>query len=122
MALPSLLLANKIQKKVRKIGFAYPDIQNVFDKLEEEVNELKEAIKSKNNNEIEDELGDLLFVSSLLGAHTGHNPEETLRKACLKFVNRFNAVENELKNSNKSLESASIEEMSQAWITIKAHN
>jgi len=117
MALPSLLLANKIQKRVRKIGFAYPDILSVFDKMQEEINELRSALDD--GNHIQEEYGDLLLVTALLGAHLRLNPEETLRQAILKFKGRFDAVETALKNQGQSIEDASIEDMSREWTRVK---
>lgn len=117
-ALPSLLLANKIQKRVRKTGFKYPTIHAVFDKLDEEIKELKTAIQNDNKADIEEEYGDVLLVSALFGAHLNLNPEESLRKACLKFINRFNMVEDDVKD----LKTASVEDMTRAWIKAKDYN
>jgi len=112
-ALPALLLANKIQKKTRKIGFAYPSIDDVFDKLNEEVAELQQAMSDNTN--IAEEYGDVLLVSTLLGAHLKLNPEEELRKATLKFIKRFNALEDGLGDLNDK----SLEEMMDIWAKVK---
>ncbi len=115
-ALPSLLFANKVQKKTRKLGFAYPSIDEVFEKLDEEVAELKQAIKNDSN--IAEEYGDVLLVSTLLGAHLKLNPEEHLRQATLKFIKRFNALEDDLGDLND----ASLEDMMNAWVKVKECN
>jgi ATP diphosphatase len=124
MNLPALLLASKIQKKVCKVGFQYPNFESVLEKLDEEIAELKGAIEHQNQSDIEDEFGDILFVTALLGRHCGvDNPEETLRKANLKFIRRFHAVETYLKEEKKlSLRDATIEDMSAAWIAIKTQD
>jgi len=118
-ALPSLSLANKIQKRVNKIGFEFPDILDVFDKLEEESQELKDAIHSGDPDHIDEELGDLLFVSALLARHCGIDAEDSLRKANLKFIDRFNRVETYLKRNGQSLKDATLNDMKQAWKSIK---
>jgi nucleoside triphosphate diphosphatase len=118
-AFPALLLANKIQKKVRNKGFKYSDLNAVLDKLSEEINELKQAVNDNNQNDIDEELGDILFVSALLAEHTQSNPEECLRQACLKFIRRFNAVEDDLKGFGKTLDTADIHDMEQSWTRIK---
>ncbi len=118
-ALPSLLLANKIQERVRKIGFKYPTLHAVLDKLDEEIKELKSAVESGNQDDITEEFGDVLFVTALLGEHVNAPPEETLRAGCLKFIARFNKMEDLLKSNNNPLKDATIEDMTQAWLTIK---
>jgi len=116
LALPSLLLAHKIQKKVRKAGFRYADITDVFDKLNEEISELMQAITEDNKKAIEEEYGDVLLVSALLGAHLDINPEETLRAACHKFIKRFQAMENHL---DDTISDASLSDKIAAWDAVK---
>jgi ATP diphosphatase len=118
-ALPSLLLANKLQKRARKVGFEYPSIDNVFDKMHEELDELKSAIKSGNQNDIKDEYGDVLLVSALMGSYLKLNSEETLRQSCDKFIKRFNAIEDDLKSRATTLDDASIDDMRDSWDRIK---
>ncbi|PCH98330.1 MAG: nucleoside triphosphate pyrophosphohydrolase [Alphaproteobacteria bacterium] len=119
--LPALTLASKIQKKVQAVGFRFPDISDVFQKIDEETQELKEAIAANNQEHIEEEFGDLLFSVALLGRHCGsdNKPEGALRKANLKFIERFNAMEDHLKEANISLENASVDDMLSAWNLIK---
>lgn len=120
--LPALLLAHKIQKRVRKTGFKYSGLYDTLDKLSEEINELKEAYEANDRQHMEEELGDVLLVSALLATEVHANPEETLRKACMKFIKRFNAVEDDLKKQNLSLETATIDEMSRAWYRVKENS
>jgi len=107
-SLPALMEAYIIQERASRIGFDWNNIEGVFDKLEEELQELKEA-KAKDRKQ--EELGDLLFVTAHLGQFLGVDPEEALKKACTKFRNRFRKIEKELKK-NKSL---SFEEMDKIW-------
>lgn len=116
MALPSLLLSQKLQNKARNTGFKYPDINAVFDKLAEELHELDDAIKQDDKAHIEEEYGDLLFIAALIGRHIDVNAEEALRKANLKFMARFQSVEKILQQEkNIPLQSASLDDYMQAW-------
>lgn len=112
---PALLRAQKIQKKAISKGFDWPDIEGVFDKLEEEITELKEAMAKKDIENIEEELGDLLFVCGILGRWLKVNAEEALQKSNNKFIRRFNKVEDYLKENKISLEQATLEQMDEAW-------
>lgn len=120
--LPSLLLAQKLQKRVKKTGFVYADIEAVFAKVREEIAELEEALRLKDDKNIEEEYGDLLLITALLGSELRMNPEECLRKACLKFIDRFNKIEDLLKSKSKTLSEASIDEMVHAWSQVKQGN
>lgn len=90
---PALLKAVKLTKRAAVIGFDWPQIDYVFDKMEEELDELKEAISEGQRHNIEDELGDVLFVCSNLARHLQIDPELALRKANKKFEKRFRKVE-----------------------------
>lgn len=120
-ALPSLSLANKVQKYVQRTGFKYDTIDDVFLKMDEEILELKNAIHTKNNKDIEEEYGDVLFATALLARYieTEKTAEDILRQSCLKFITRFNAMEDHLKSDNKELHETSIDELMAAWETIK---
>jgi MazG family protein len=121
--LPSLLLANKIQKRIRKVGFQYSSLYDTLDKLFEEIEELKTAYEDGENHEhIKEEFGDILFIASLLGEEIGANPEECLRQSCFKFIKRFNAVETILKEHGSNLNDASIDQMTHAWNLAKDDN
>lgn len=119
MTLPSLSLANKIQKRVRKVGFEYGSIDDVFDKMQEELDELRTAIKSNNHDHITEEYGDVLLASALLGSYLKLNAEETLRQSCLKFMDRFNAMEGHLRDQSMSLDDAHIDDMRASWDVVK---
>lgn len=112
---PALLRAQKIQKKAISKGFDWPNIEGVFEKLEEEISELKEAITNKDNANIEEELGDLLFVCGILGRWLKVNAEEALQKSNNKFIRRFNLLEDDLKKNGISLEDATLAQLDEAW-------
>lgn len=119
MNLPSLLLANKIQKKVRKAGFAYSEMDEVFAKLDEEIAELREAIDKEDAHNIEEEYGDILFVAALIGQHIKIDAEQALRKANIKFIERFGRLEDDLSERGLSVQKADITQMLMAWRRIK---
>ncbi len=95
--LPELMKAVKLTKYAAVIGFDWPDIKGVLDKLDEEVAELKEAIESEQVSHIKDELGDLLFVCANLARHLEIDPAGALRQANKKFTERFQFVEKRAK-------------------------
>ena len=92
--MPTILRSLKIQKKAASLNFDWGCKDQVLKKVDEELNELKEALKEKNKKNIEDELGDLFFTLISLSRHLNLDPDQTLRKANQKFINRFNEMEN----------------------------
>ncbi len=113
---PALTRSLKLQKKVAKVGFDWPEISFVIDKVHEELQELQiEIHKQIDNANIEEEYGDLLFVMVNLAKHLKINPESALRKANTKFIRRFHFIEEQLKNEGKTLDQASLEEMETIW-------
>jgi len=113
--LPALQKAQRVQSRVARVGFDWPDKKGAWEKLEEELEELQEALKKGNQNDIAEELGDVLFslvnVSRLLGL----DAEQTMQKATGKFVERFRNVENRIVESGKSITESSPEEMEACW-------
>ena len=91
-ALPALLKAEKIQKKASKQGFDWPDSEGAIDKVYEEFSELKDALKTLDQLDIEEEIGDLLFAMVNVCRKTNINAEEALRKANNKFISRYNLM------------------------------
>lgn len=114
-ALPAALRAQKLQKKAAKTGFEWPEIDNILDKLSEEVAELKEAIDEKDHDHMMEEFGDMLFVMVNYGRTLGLNAEEALRQCNQKFENRFKGIEADLKAENKVINDVSLDEMLDAW-------
>lgn len=118
--LPSLLQAEKLQKKASKYGFDWDNAEQVFDKLQEELNELKEAYYEQDKDHISEELGDVIFVLSRLASHLDISADESLRKVNNKFRMRFSYIEKALKNENKTLDKATIDEMEAKWQEAKS--
>lgn len=112
---PALLEGLKLTKKAAKVGFDWENTDQVFDKLNEEINELKSAINSGDAVNISEELGDMLFVIVNLARKLDVEPETALKKTNRKFRKRFRFVEKELKVKGKSLEDSSLEEMDGLW-------
>lgn len=115
MALPALKRAQKLQKRAARTGFDWPDIAPVWDKLHEEIDELKQAADSQNTDEIFDEMGDLLFSCVNLARHLGVDAEEALRHGNQKFTNRFNHLESALQASGKAVRDCDINELEALW-------
>lgn len=114
--LPAVQRATKLQKRAANVGFDWSESIDILNKIEEEINELRDALgKSSNIDNITEELGDLLFCCINLARHYRVDPELALRGTNDKFVNRFNYIEETLIKQNKSLSDASLEEMDRLW-------
>ena len=113
--LPALSRAVKLQKRAARVGFDWDALGPVFDKLEEEMGELSEAVSVGSHAEIEDEFGDVLFALGNLARHLDLDPEAALRKANQKFTTRMDYMERALKASGSSLDAAGKEEMEHLW-------
>ena len=120
--LPALLTATKLQKRAAKVGFDWPNTEDVLEKIREEFEEVVEAKESNSPDRLEEELGDLLFALVNYIRHEKLDAESILTAANEKFRHRFHKVEKFLKDSGKSLESASLEEMDNIWNAIKHEN
>jgi len=118
---PALLEGLKLTKKAAKVGFDWENADQIFEKLDEEVAELKEAISKGETGNAAEEIGDLLFVVMNLARHLDTEPETALKKTNRKFRQRFKFIEDELKRDGKSPESASLKEMDDLWNKAKAH-
>lgn len=118
--LPSLMRAQKLQKKAARVGFDWPDIAPVFGKIREEAAEIEEAIASKNVDAITHEVGDLLFSVVNLARKLGVDAEAALAATNDRFTRRFGSVEQQLAVAGKELGKATLEEMDAAWDAAKA--
>lgn len=114
-SLPSLMQAEKLQKKASKYGFDWENPEQVFKKLQEELNELHDAYKEKNKEHISEELGDVIFVLSRLATHLDISADESLRKVNNKFRRRFGFIEKSLKETGRTLETTTVAEMEEKW-------
>ena len=108
--MPELWRAEKLQKKASKVGFDWPEIHGVIDKVEEEIDELRDEIMVGNDKKAKEELGDLFFALVNLSRHLGVNPEVCLNEASNKFERRFRYVE-----THCDLEKATLEDMDKIW-------
>ena len=118
-ALPALTRALKLQKRAARVGFDWPDVSMVLDKIVEEAQELTEARDQLTVEKQTEEFGDMLFVMVNLGRHLGLDAEDALRKANTKFTRRFNYIEDQLKAQGSSVEDADLEKMDMIWNEIR---
>jgi XTP/dITP diphosphohydrolase len=114
-AMPALVKANRIQEKVRGVGFDWEYKEQVLDKVKEEVNELSDEIDRVDKDKIEAEFGDLLFAVVNAARLYGVDPEAALERTNLKFIKRFNYLESKTMMQGKSLHDMSLEEMDVIW-------
>jgi len=115
-AMPALRWSEKLQKRAAHHGFDWDEIGPVFDKLNEEIGELKAEIGINDNQEkITDEMGDILFASVNLSRHLGVNPEQALRDSNRKFISRFEIVERLLHEDGKHMEECSVAVLEEYW-------
>lgn len=120
LGLPALTRAAKLGKRAAGVGFDWPNIDGVLDKVEEEIKELRDARRSGSREEIQGELGDLLFSIANLARHLGADLETSLRMTNAKFERRFRYVETQLRSQGKTPQQASLEEMDRLWDDAKA--
>ncbi|MBS4537588.1 nucleoside triphosphate pyrophosphohydrolase [Clostridium sp. D2Q-11] len=113
--LPSLLKSYKVQKKASKVGFDWDNKEDAYKKVEEEIDELKEAIDNNKVDEIEEEFGDVLFALVNYGRFLNINPETALNNTINKFIQRFKYIEDSSKNIGKQMEEMSLKEMDLLW-------
>lgn len=115
-SLPALRWAEKIQKRAARTGFDWDELKPVFEKLDEEINELKQEVGVEDNQtRIADELGDILFSCVNLSRHLHVNPEQALRDANRKFISRFTVVEQLVQKDGRVMDDCSIEELEAYW-------
>jgi MazG family protein len=117
VGLPALTRAVKLQKRAARVGFDWPSTSGVIDKLNEEMLELsEELIADKQDQEkIEEEFGDMMFVYANLARHLKIDPEQALKKANNKFTRRFNKIEQEIVNKESSFGQYSLNELEEFW-------
>ena len=117
--LPALLRAHRLSDKASKVGFDWNNKSDIWKKVEEEFGELSSAVSMDKREEVEEELGDLIFSLVNLARHWGFNSEKVLSEANRKFLNRFESMEKRLGESGTGLDSATPEEMNSVWDNIK---
>lgn len=119
LGLPALLRAHKLQKRLARVGFDWPDVDGALEKLREEIGEFEDARRQMDADAIEDELGDVLFAVANVARHLGVEPEAALRLANAKVERRFAHVEAALAQEGHSPASADLDEMERLWQAAK---
>lgn len=120
LGLPALSRAIKLQNRAARVGFDWPDIGGVMDKITEETAELVEAKDGLGPDRIEEEYGDLMFVMANLARHLKIDPEQALRRANAKFTRRFAAIEAALAADGRRPQDSDLAEMDRLWDAAKA--
>ncbi|MBU1314902.1 MAG: nucleoside triphosphate pyrophosphohydrolase [Alphaproteobacteria bacterium] len=116
---PALTEALKLQQKAAQVGFDWSEAEPILDKIEEEIGELREALRGGRKDKVADELGDLIFALANIGRHVDADPEDALRGTNTKFRRRFNHIETELQKSGETLQDATLERMETLWQAAK---
>jgi|TARA_Y100000385_G_scaffold65373_1_gene64757 XTP/dITP diphosphohydrolase len=114
-SLPALVKASRIQEKVAGVGFDWKHSDQVWEKVEEEIGELKEAVKNEQQDAVEDEFGDVLFSMINYARFLNINPENALERTNKKFIKRFQYLENKAKGLQKKLSDMTLAEMDIYW-------
>ncbi|MBK8774583.1 MAG: nucleoside triphosphate pyrophosphohydrolase [Chitinophagaceae bacterium] len=120
-ALPAMIKALRLQEKSKQVGFEWSNKAQVWDKVKEEMEELKEAEKIGIQDKIEDEMGDLLFSLINFARFLQVDPENALERTNKKFIRRFTLMEQEAKKQSRMLHNMTLEEMDDLWNNIKNH-
>jgi tetrapyrrole methylase family protein/MazG family protein len=120
IGLPALVRAERITEKAAAVGFDWPDVEGVLAKVREELSELTEAMGGARQDEVEHELGDLLFALANLGRFVKVHPEEALRAAVRRFESRFHHIEDRLRDQGRTPRESTLEEMDGYWNEAKS--
>ncbi len=118
-ALPALIKSNKVQSRAAKAGFDWDSIDGAFEKVSEELEEVREACASGSRREIDEELGDLLFSVVNVARFAGTDPEDALNAATGKFTERFARVEEAARREGRDMKDMSLEELDALWEIVK---
>jgi ATP diphosphatase len=118
-ALPALTRANKLAKRAARVGFDWPSAQGALDKVREETQEVAGEIEAQNQNQIEEEIGDLLFAMASLARKLNVDPEVALSNANNKFIRRFHHVEKRCLQEGITLPEAGLEKLEEFWSEIR---
>ncbi|HEX8255151.1 MAG TPA: nucleoside triphosphate pyrophosphohydrolase [Thermoanaerobaculia bacterium] len=119
-SMPALLKASRLTEKAARVGFDWRRTDDVFDKLDEELAELREAVASNDSAHIHEEIGDLLFTIANIARKVNVNPEEALQSTNRKFMSRFGSMESRVRERGQNLDQLQLEEMDAMWDEAKA--
>lgn len=120
--LPALMRATKLQKKAADVGFDWNDVSGALDKLQEEIDELRQAVENKDSQNMNEELGDVLFSAVNVSRFIKSDAEEALTAASDKFLARFTTVEKLAQERGVDMKSSTIEELDKLWDEAKSVN
>lgn len=120
--LPALIRAQRMQEKAANVGFDWPEKEQVWEKLEEELDEFKKTLTSKKHQEKQDELGDLLFSLVNVARNYKLDAEDSLRSTNRKFIRRFQYIEEKLKEDDRDIRETPLEDMDHYWNEAKNHS
>ena len=119
-SLPALLKASRLTEKAARVGFDWRRAEDVFEKIDEEVGELREAVAGGTAANIHDEIGDLLFTIANIARKLDVNAEDALQSANRKFMRRFTVMETKVRESGRNLDQLTLEQMDALWDEAKA--
>jgi XTP/dITP diphosphohydrolase len=119
LALPAVIKALRLQEKARQVGFEWEKAGQVWDKVEEEMKELQQAVSLADKNQVEEEFGDLIFSLINYARFLRIDPENALEKTNIKFIERFTLMEKAALSNGKALSEMTLEEMDAIWESIK---
>ena len=114
-AMPALLKASRLTEKAARVGFDWRRTEDVFDKIDEEVAELREAVAEGDSEHVHEEIGDLLFTIANIARKVNVNPEEALQSTNRKFMRRFESMESRVRERDQNLDQLELEEMDRLW-------
>ena len=115
LSFPALLRAHKLQRRAARVGFDWPHTEPIYDKVDEEVRELRDAVAKNDKDEQSAEVGDLLFTCVNLARHLGIDPENALRASNAKFETRFRRIESWLAEQNRTPDQSTLAELDALW-------
>ncbi len=119
-SMPALLKAGRLTEKAARVGFDWRRTEDVFEKLDEEIEELREAVASGETSKVHNEIGDLLFTIANIARKVNVNPEEALQSTNRKFMRRFESMESKVRERGQNLDELQLEEMDHLWDEAKA--
>ena len=120
--LPALMRATKLQKKAADVGFDWSDVSGALDKLQEEIDELRRAVENNDRENMNEELGDVLFSAVNVSRFIKSDAEESLTAASDKFLSRFTKVEKLAEERGIDMKSSTLEELDKLWDEAKVIN
>lgn len=119
-SLPAMVKATRIQDKVKGVGFDWDNAEQVWEKVEEEIEEFKAEVKQNNHDKMESELGDVFFSLINYARFMNIHPEDALEKTNRKFISRFQQMEKAIQSDHKNISDLSLQQLDEYWDKAKA--